>query len=268
MRKRWICFLFVLIFLCSFAVPAVAAGTNTGGSAMDYIVDVADLLDYDQRTRLEQQAARISNQFGCGVYVVTVEDYQNYGTGSVFDVTTQIYHDKANGFGVGSGRDGILLLLSMDERDYAMFVYGEKANYAFSSYAQVLLEEEFLDDLGENDWYGGFSDYLNTCREFLAKAEAGEPVRRSPTIFVVCSVGASVLIAFIVCMVLKQQMNTVHHKTEASQYVVSPLNLTGQRDQFTHMTQTSRKIESSGSSSGGSSRSEIGGGGTGRSGKF
>ena len=73
---------------------------------------------------------------------------------------------------MGSGRDGIIVLLSMAERDYAMFVYGEYAEYAFDEYGQEKLEEQFLGDFGENDWYGGISNYLDACEEYLTKADA------------------------------------------------------------------------------------------------
>ena len=40
------------------------------------------------------------------------------------------------------------------------------------------MEEEFLDDFRDDDWYDGFEDYLEVCDEYLARAEAGDPVRR------------------------------------------------------------------------------------------
>lgn len=71
-----------------------------------------------------------------------VDDYTEYRDGSVFEVTYQLYHN--NQLGVGDGRDGVIVLLSMEERDYAMFVYGEYAEYAFDEYGQEKLEEKFL----------------------------------------------------------------------------------------------------------------------------
>ena len=35
---------------------------------------------------------------GCSVYVVLVDDYEDFGSGDVYDVTTQIYHSEQNGF--------------------------------------------------------------------------------------------------------------------------------------------------------------------------
>ena len=68
-----------------------------------------------------------------------MDDYTDYGDGSVYETTYQLYHNS--GLGYGLGRDGIIVLLSMEERDYAMFVYGEYAEYAFNEYGREMLEE-------------------------------------------------------------------------------------------------------------------------------
>lgn len=257
MKKHWISPALTLLLALALCVPALAAAEGEIGR----VIDTAELLNYEEWERLETQAERITGRYDCGVYIVTVDDYEEYGSGSVYDVTTQIYNNRDNGFGVGSERDGIILLLSMDHRDYALFVHGENAEYAFNSYGQKQLEEEFLDDFKDDDWYSGFSDYLETCGEYLARAEDGDPVHQGPTIYILCSIGVSLFIAFIVCMIGKGKMNTVHQKVEASAYAAGSLRLTDQRDQFTHTTETRRKIEKE-------SRSERGGGGSGRSGKF
>lgn len=106
---------------------------------MQYVFDISDLLSYEEWKELESRAGTISQRHHCGVYFILLDDYTEYGYGDVFDVTTQIYHSME--FGMGDGRDGIIVLLSMNERDYAMFVYGDNAGYAFDEYGQVCLEE-------------------------------------------------------------------------------------------------------------------------------
>ena len=270
MKRKWtIPFLGLLIALL-LVTPALAAadyGANYDETEqLGYVIDTVPLLSDGEWNKLEDMAETVSTHYGCGVYVVTVEDYEDYGTGDVFDVTTQIYHDNDNGFGVGDRRNGIMLLLSMDDRDWAMFVYGEGAEYAFNSYGQEQLEEVFLDNFADNDWYGGFSDYIEACGEYLAKAEAGQPVRANPLWGIGLSAGLSCLVAFSVCMVMKRKMKTARQKTEADAYSDGGLVLTASHDNYTHTTETRQKIESSSDSSGSSSHS--GGGGSGRSGKF
>lgn len=233
-------------------VPETPEVSEPDSVSMQYVFDISDLLTYEEWEELETRAADISNRQHCGVYFALVDDFTDYGDGSEL--------------GFGKDRDGIIVLLSMEERDYATFVYGEYAEYAFDDFGQEKLEERFLDDFGDNDWYGGISHYLDACDEFLTKAEEGKPVRSSPWPMVGVAVGVSCLIAAGICIFLLRGMKSVHQKKEADAYLTEGgLHLTQQYDQYTHTTETRTKIEKSSSSS---NSSESGGGGSGRSGKF
>ena len=243
---------------------AEAPGQSSGG--MQCVYDVSGLLTYEQWQELEYRAQAISQSCRCGVYFAIVDDYTDYGDGSVYETTYQLYHNS--GLGYGLGRDGIIVLLSMEERDYAMFVYGEYAEYAFNEYGREMLEERFLGNFGGNDWYGGISNYLSGCEEFLAKAEADDPVRPSYWPRIAMMTALSCLAAGIVCYILLRGMKTVRPGAKADAYVAAGgLQLTEQRDQFIHTTVTRTALQKQGSG-GGSTRSESGGGGSGRSGKF
>ena len=237
------------------------------GADMNYIFDLTDQLSFDEWAKLEARAEEISLRHGCGVYVAFVEDFTKYyGGNDVYKTTYQLYH--SNELGMGENRDGIIILLSMDERDYAMFVYGKNAEYAFNKYGQEQLEDAFLGYFGDNDWYGGASHYLDTCDEYLTLAEEGDPVRKNPLPMYLIVVAASCVISGIICLVMKGKLRTVHKKVEANEYVAAGgLTLTKQYDRYTHTTETRRKIHDD-SDSGGSTSSCSGGGGSGRSGTF
>lgn len=234
---------------------------------MNYIFDLSDQLSYEEWVELEARASDISQRHGCGVYAAFVDDFTEYGGGNdVYKTTYQLYH--ASELGMGADRDGIIILLSMDDRDYAMFVYGDHAEYAFDRYGQKELEDAFLGYFGDNDWYGGVSHYLDICDEYLTRAEEGKPVRKNTLPMYLIVVAASCAIAGGICLMLKWQMKTVHKKAEANEYVAAGgLNLTKQYDRYTHTTETRRKIHDDSDSNSGTS-SCSGGGGSGRSGKF
>lgn len=238
------------------------------GVDMKYIFDNSDLLTFDEWEKLEARAADISQRHGCGVYVAFVDDFTEYGYGNdVYKTTYQLYH--ANELGMGDDRDGIIILLSMAERDYAMFVYGTYAETAFNSYGQEKLEKAFLGNFKEDDWYGGVSNYLSTCDEYLTRADAGKPVRESPALLIAIAVVASCLLSGAICLFLKRSMKTVHQKVEANEYVApGGLQLSKQYDRYTHTTEVRSKISSSDDSSSSGTSSCSGGGGSGRSGKF
>lgn len=237
----------------------VCATVGAKGAGLSYVTDRASLLDESEIQYLERMAQTLAREYDVGVYIVTVEDYREYDPAGVYDAAYGIYHDKS--LGEGEDRSGILLLLSMAERDYALFRYGETAVYAFSDYALAQLEESFLDELGNNDWADGFEAYILKCAEYLEKAEAGSPVRESPIPGILISWVIALAIAASVCAVMVGRMKSVRKQSTAANYAGN-LNLTEQYDQFTHRTETRRKIERNQSSGGGESHS------SGRSGKF
>ena len=128
-------------------VPEIPEASEPDSVGMQYVFDISDLLTYEEWEELEARAADISNRQHCGVYFALVDDFTDYGDGSVYEVTYQLYHGSELGF--GTDRDGIIVLLSMEERNYAMFVYGEYAEYAFDDFGQEKLEEQFLGDFGD-----------------------------------------------------------------------------------------------------------------------
>ena len=102
---------------------------------------------------------------------------------------------------------------------------------------------------------------MKTLKALVAKYNAASLILR---ILVGLLVG--VVLALAVCLFLKAKMKSVRQGAEADTYVTAEgLNLTEQYDNYTHTTETRRKI-SKDSDSGSSSHS--GGGGSGSSGKY
>lgn len=262
MKKRFFCFLLVVVSMHAICVSAAAAEATE--AQLYYVTDAAGLLSENEDMQLEKMAEMVSQKYGVGVYIVTVDDYQDISTDSVYTATYTVYHEYT--MGEGADRNGIMLLLSMEGRDWAMFCYGEQCEYAFNEYGQEMLEEVFLDDFKEDDWYGGFADYIKECSAYLQKAADGKPVRESPVFAIVIVTGMSLFVALLVLGFLWGSMKSVAEKSTANAYIAGNLLLTEKTDKFIHRTETRRRIQTS--SSGRSSRSESGGGGSGRSGKF
>ena len=240
-------------------------GPDLSVEGMQHVFDISGLLTDQQRQELESRAAALSQSHHCGIYFALVDDYTDYAEGSVYEVTYQIYHNMQ--LGIGDGRNGLIVLLSMAERDYAMFVYGDYAQYAFDKYGQKQLEERFLGYFGEDNWYQGISHYLDACDAFLIWAEDGDPVRPAywKWHILACLIGCAV--AGGVCSKYLSPMKNVHQQADAYEYLArGGLKLNRREDQFIRTVETRQKIDKGGS--GGSTHSESGGGGSGRSGKF
>ena len=257
MKKRFLTVLLTLVLLACLSVSVLAE------SQLYRITDDAGILTAEQDGQLESYAESISQDYGVGVYVVTIGDYTEYYD-SVYETAWQIYH--AYELGEGADRDGVILLLSMDNRQFATFFYGPQAEYAFDKHGQAMLEDYFLEEFHADNWFGGIYGFLSGCQEFLHRAAEGDPVRRSPWGTLGLIALGSIVFALIICVLLKAKMKSVRKAVQASAYVSGDLQLTASRDQYTHTTETRTKIENE--SSGGGSHSESGGGGSGRSGSF
>ena len=272
MKKLLICFLTVLLLSAALAVPSLAAETA-------YVYDWAEVLSGSEVDSLSTAAESISQTHGVGVYIATLPDMRNYGYYDIEACAEAFFNDM--GLGLGSERTGILLILSMAERDYDIDAHGSFAHYAFTDYGKTTISDEFLDNFRRNDWYGGFCDYLSRCEDMLILAEDGNPVditvseRLSQGLTpggLAATAVLSLLIAWGVCALLKGRMTSAKLATDADSYVRSDAQITYRDDRFINATQTRRRIEradSGGRGGGGGGGTTISGGGHSHSsGKF
>lgn len=263
------CFLFFLMLPLSgfIGIPAVFAQT----AGLSYVTDEVGLLTPEEVEDFEEQAREIEMEYGCGVYAIILEDYTAYSDKSVYECAKDFYRNY--NLGSGSEKNGVLLLLSMSDRDYALIVYGDEALKSFTDYGQEKLEDDFLYYFGDDRWEEGFQAYFDGSEEYLSMAAAGtyfdvdtdeDATDILMKIFII--VGIPVIISGIICGIFLAQMKTARKQTMATEYILMDTKkIRIQEDRYTHSTQTRRKIEKS-SSSGGTTRDSSGF--SGRSGKF
>lgn len=265
-KKRLFCLLAVLSLCAALCLPAIAENR--------YVYDEAGILTESERAVLESQAAEISGEYGCAVYIVTKE----YVGGDIRDAAESMFRE--NGFGLGAEDSGVLLLLSMEDRDYALIAHGY-GDTAFTEYDKDGLEKAFLDDFGRDDWYQGFADYISYSGTVLSRAQnravpgvnedahpsffRGLRERLGPFGLVIVIVVLPALIALIVCTVVKRNMKNVRKAVKADFFAIpGSMEIYASVDRFTHITETRAKVESDDSDN----RGGGGGGFSGRSGKF
>ena len=262
--KRFLSILTAILLLALLTVPASAAETPWG-----CVYDAAEILTDEEYRALEDYAQKITGEQQCAVYFVTVEDYRDYGDGDIFNVARQIFLD--NDFGMGEDGDGVMLLLSMNDRDYCLLANGF-GDTALTDYGKDYISEQFLDDFGDNDWYSGCIDYLAFTDELLSQARAGNIYDRGSWItseaLWLWSLVLGAAIAAIVCLIQRGAMKKkVRMKTDAAGYLEGgSVNITRRRDVYTHTTEIRQKIETDNGSS--DSHSHSSDGFSGKSGKF
>lgn len=261
--KEAVCLLLMTaVFLANLMIPAEAFGAEEAESS--YIYDEAGLLTQEQAQNLEEQAFRISEECQCGVYFMAVEDFKNESQS--FDVQTAA-EDRylLEEFGWGEGKDGVLLFLSMEERDYALISYGNWGNEVFTDYGKEMMSENFLDNFAQDDWYGGCLDYVDDCASLLRgqvfdssydssydpfmegwKEEREVEGGYSNASFgILMAVFPSAAFALLVCVALSRQMKTARKQKTAFEYIADDkVDFRIRDDIFTHTTQTRRRIQS------------------------
>lgn len=262
-KQKIIVFFLALLLICALPMTAFAAGDSDAKLA--YVTDLYGLLTQQEAAALEQQAGALSQEYECSLYILVVPNYLDYAR-DTFEFCKQVFTDYNLGW--GSDEDGVLLMLSMADRDYEFIFHGDRTEYAFTEYARDCIEDEMLPEFRNDRYYEGFRGYLNVCGEALAAAKEGHPLEYQKS-FSVLMFLPGVIAAVITYAVLTAQMKSQGMKRDANQYMEGTVNLIDQQDLFINRTVTrTRKdtdSDSRGSSHGSSHSSD---GFSGRSGKF
>lgn len=260
MKKHLFCLLAATMLLLGLCVSASAYESA-------HIFDTAELLSDSEGDELESLCQQAEDQYGCGIYVVTVDDYSlYYSADSIEDFSESVFLDL--GFGAGEDHNGILLALSMAERDFDLAAHGTIGNRAFTDYGKERLQQEFLDNFRNDDWYGGLHDYAAEATWYLeldaddtpldigSDSEVQETVSGGKILIVVL---VPLLTALIVCLIMKGKMKSARKKTQADEYIPhGGIRMTRQDDLYLTTTQTRVKVVSENESSGGTSVNSSG----------
>lgn len=275
MTKKLTSLFLSVLFAVLLCTPVFAESKPFPETQLDYVTDKAELLTEQEIQTLEDKAEQLATEYTFGVYIITVDDISEYMDDLDMETAAeQLY--LSYDLGKGSNQSGLLLLMSMAERDWALFAFGY-GNTAFTDYGKGYLSDQFLDDFKNDNWYSGFTDYQTTCGQMLDTSLNGSPVdvdNVPPSPYarlygIITCVVLGLLIAFMVTVILKRQLKSVAHGTQAEAFIAAGgLKLTDQYDRYTHTT-TSRVYDppqkSSSSSGGTTTRSS---GGSSASGKF
>lgn len=245
---------FALLFAANITAPRGFAVNDYG----QYIFDEAGMLTQGEFESLNDYAAQLSEYYRCAVHIITTDDpsVNQYSIQQYAENTYLQYTD----FGWGQDKDGFLLVLGNYDRSYWLLCYGPKGTYALTDYAQVEMEDKFLDNFRNNDWYGGFSDYLTYANYVLDNAENGRPVdvyySTSESDMGVEAYGIAAVVGLVaaltVCSTYKKQMRTAITATRAEEYIeLDEVDMKVRRDTFTFITRSQTRIAQSNNHSGG-----------------
>lgn len=265
--------LLMLLVLCSFAIPSgngraeelpipSKAAQIPDERLGPRLADQEELLTTEEQEELLARLDEISERQQCDVVIVTVASIE----GKTATEYADDYFDY-QGYGYGEKSDGILLLVGMKERVWAISTHGSLGISAFTDAGLDYIKEDVQFQLKLDNYAKAFRTFASLCDQFLTAAHKGKPYdvgnlpikHASPSILIfLFPIG--ILIMAWKSRSKKRSLKSVVKKTGAISYKVpNSLHLWVDEDRITgsHVTKRKRNEESrdrggSGGSSGGS----------------
>lgn len=249
MKKRFMALLLIAIFCLSFGMAVCAEEGKTSR-----LVDFADILTQSEENRLLAILDEISERQQLDVVVVTTNTLDGKSPMAYADD----FYDE-NGYGFGVSKDGVLLLVSMEDRDWWISTAGNGIT-VFTDAGITYLSEQFLPVLSEGDYEEAFTRFASLCDDFITQARTGEAYDSGTLPKAPFSIGYSLgralliglFIAVIITLAMRYSMKSVRFQPTASAYVKSgSMHVTEARDLFLY-SHVDRRVREKSSSSGGS----------------
>ena len=252
MKKR----LFSLLLILALALSLGAAICAEGISAerqLDRVVDFAGVIDSAELASLNALADEVSEKYQCDVAVAFVPSLEGK-----YIVTYSDNFFLDNGYGMGADRDGILLLISVGDREFNESTSGY-AITAFTDHGLTsYLEPNFTRYLinGRDDWAGAARQFINDCGRLLEQARNGQPydvpqsqqeyyqqypqeqksfletVREKGPLAALISAVVGFFSGGIPTSAMKRRMKSVEKEYGAANYARGGLNLRASDDRF------------------------------------
>lgn len=162
MNKKLLSVFFAVLLCVIVSVPAFA---DTAEDYTPHLIDNADLLTGEEESNLLAKLDEISDRLSVDVAVVT-ED-------SIGDKTPREYADDFYDYNSYKyNPDGVLLLISMEERDWYITTTGS-AITAITDARRGNMEDAFLSDLSGGYYYDAFSTYADMCDKYISGVQSG-----------------------------------------------------------------------------------------------
>ena len=203
-----------------------------------------------------EQLDQVSQELQCDVVIVTMDSCAGHDPDDVIAA----YYDEY-GFGYGMNRDGVVLLLSMAERDWRILSNGFAAD-AITPGDIDSIGEQIVDELSDGEYYEAFMEFTTLCKWEIEGERNGFPFNFGLNLLISVIIGF--VIALIATGIMRSRLKSVRSQTGAREYTVpGSMKLTRSGDLFLYRTLNRRhkpQQTSSGSRGGGGGGRNIGGG--------
>lgn len=262
--KRLCSLILTLLLLLCLVFPAAA-------NEFALITDMEELLTTEEVTALTDAALALKQEYNIHVMIVTVPSFQGK---SAQDYADDFYDNN------GGGEDGVLFLLSMEEREWYISTAGDMI-YALTDYGIQEIGEGAIAYFGQGAYFDGFSFFLNSLPYYLEAFESGTPVDgyadfsgeyyhgdaeetvyyedSSPSFFLSLVIGLAA--GGITVFVMYRMMDEKNRQRSAAAYIKDgSFRLNTRRDLFLYSNLSKTRKQQNTSSGGGSSVHRSSGG--------
>lgn len=266
-------FLLTVIVLLTLSLT-LWVGAAESGSALT-VFDDAGLLTGEQLTKLSDKAQTLSDQYLTDFVIVTVNSLD----GKSPSAYANDFYDSHR-LGRGDTRDGILLLLAMESRDYYFLTNGSVTEKVAQAGGLSAIEDKVVPHLSDGNYYLAFGMYLDTAAAIIEDPlsipgasynddfvyigftddDLTTAAERWQTVGIFAVIG--IVAGFLTTFIMKRGMKTARAQKLAMDYIrPGSFRLTRQQDIYLYRTRTRVRVQSNNGSGGRSGGSRGGGGG-------
>lgn len=238
MKNRLLAMFFAVILLIVSVIPAFAAEEKA------YIVDAAGLLTNEEAVELQDILSKVSEESDLDIAVLTIDSLDGE---SLEDFASEYYEE------IGYDDDGILLLVSMEDRDVLVEGFGELGEDAISESDATTIIDEITPALSDGDYFDAFVEYSELADDCVYDA-----THFNFLFNILISLGIGIVISLIVVLIMKSQLKSVRFQSAAANYLKEgSMKVTNAHEQFLyrHVDRVAKPKENSSSSGSGHSAS-------------
>lgn len=128
------------------------------------VVDSAAIFSSSEEAALSDKLAGLSGQYSMDIVIVTTNDAEGKSSREYADD----YFDY-NGYGIGTERDGILLLMDFDNREVYISTSGKGIKYLTDARVESILDDIFDAGFADGEYYDGAEAFIASTSSFLAQ---------------------------------------------------------------------------------------------------
>lgn len=210
MKRKLISVLLVLCLILSLSVTAAAL------DPIRRFTDRANLVpDSEESHALEYRLSVISQKYQMEVAILTVDSLGGKSATAYADD----YYDS-QGYGWGPKNSGLLLLISIEEREWYVSTCGD-AIEAVTDYEIDSMFSGISGMLSAGEYYEAFNTFLTEIEvEYQAHTDDNTLDSLDIIIRLAIALGIGAVIAGIALLVMRSRMNTAKQQTGAESYIV------------------------------------------------